>query len=236
MVDSGSFSYPGRCHRFLTELNEDVVLERDCGAHRVAVLCDGAGGCPQGKAAARLTARAAADFLSLRFRLCLSERPESLRLALSHRVTEVLARAAEASNLPPSQFGCTLLAAAMDGGGRWCLFHLGDGAAIGRLNGSGWRIFSYPQRGLLPGSTSLTMNGSMVKNLRFCRQDTPASRSLVLMSDGALALCPTISAFPPAPERFYGDVLEPPEDDCSAVWLTARSGAPGGPPQVPPLP
>ena len=134
MVESESFSFAGRRHGLLPERNEDVVLERDCGTHQVAVLCDGAGGCANGKAAARLTAEALAEFLSLHFEGCLLEKPEVLRPEVANRITGVLTGAAQAAGADPGSFGCTVMAAAMDREGRWCLFHLGDGTAVGKLS------------------------------------------------------------------------------------------------------
>ena len=213
MIKSGSFSFAGKCHGLIQERNEDVVLERDCGTHKAAVLCDGAGGCPYGRTAAELTAGAVAEFLSLHFRRCLLEQPELLRRELVQLVTRTLTQAAKQAGADPGQFGCTILAAAMDGQGRWCLFHLGDGIAVGKLGtGSDWMVLSYPQRGLVPGGTSLTMNGPMFQNLRFYRQTSPDSRSLLLMSDGALELFSAAQRLLKKPEA--------PEDDCSAAWLT----------------
>lgn len=225
MVESGSFSYAGRCHGLSPERNEDVVLERDCGTHKVVVLCDGAGGCANGKAAAQLTAEALAGFLSSRFERCLLEAQEVLRLEAANLITEVLTDAAKKAGTDPGSFGCTVMAAAMDRRGRWCLFHLGDGTAVGKLYpGSDWLIFSYPQRGLLPGGTSLTMNGAMFENLRFYRHDYSSDRALFLMSDGALELLGTVPQLLEKPELGRGlpEIEDLPEDDCSMAWLIAQ--------------
>ena len=225
MIKSGSFSCAGKQHGLLPERNEDVVLERDCGTHKVIVLCDGAGSCANGKAAARLTADTLAEFLSVRFVRFLLENAEVLRLEVVNLITEVLTDAAQKAGADPGSFGCTVKAAAMDQQGRWCLFHLGDGTAVGKLYpGSDWLAFSYPQRGLLPGTTTLTMNGSMFDNLRFYRHDYPSDRSLFLMSDGAMELLRTV---PRLLEKMELGLELPekenmPEDDCSAAWLIAR--------------
>lgn len=224
MVKSGSFSYAGRCHALSPERNEDVVLERDCGTHNVVVLCDGAGGCANGKAAARLTAEAAAGFLSFRFERCLLEAPEVLRCEMASLITEALTDAAQKAGADPRSFGCTVMAAAMDRQGRWCLFHLGDGTVLGKPgSSSGWVIFSYPQSSLLPGGTSLTMNGPMFENLRFYRQDFPAGSALMLMTDGALDLFSTAPQLLETPELTGATDLEAVlEDDYSAAWLAVQ--------------
>lgn len=225
MLESGSFSFAGRGHGRSPERNEDVVLERDCGTHKVIVLCDGAGGCAHGKEAARLTAEALAGFLSTDFERCLLETQEVLRLEMVNLITQVLTDAAKQAGADPSGFGCTVMAAAMDRQGRWCLFHLGDGTAVGKLYpGSDWLIFSYPQRGLLAGGTSLTMNSAMFENLRFYRHDYPSDRSLLLMSDGALSLLRTVPGLLAQPElgRGLAEMENIPEDDCSMAWLIIR--------------
>ena len=227
MMKSGSFSYAGSRHGLLPERNEDAVAERDCGTHKVVVLCDGASCCANGKAAARLTADALAGFLAFRFGRCLLEAQDVLRREVVKLITEVLTEAARAAGADPASFGCTVMAAAMDRQGRWCLFHLGDGTALGRMEpDSGWAVFSHPQSGLVPGGTSLTMNGAMFDNLRFYRQAFPAGRALVLATDGALELLVPrlLSGKTPEPPDL-SELPEAPEDDCSAAWLIAVPGA-----------
>lgn len=222
MVESESFSFAGRRHGLLPERNEDVVLERNCGTHQAAVLCDGAGGCANGKEAARLAAEAAAGFLAFRFDRCLLDDQTVLRREMVHLITEVLTEAAQKAGADPASFGCTMMAAAMDRQGRWCLFHLGDGAVLGKpYSGSDWMIVSYPQRGLVPGSTTLTMNGAMFENLRFCRSDHPSFGTLFLASDGMLELLRSVPRLLERPELGYAllDMENVLEDDCSAAWL-----------------
>ena len=224
MVKCGSFSYAGTCHGQLPECNEDVVPERACGTHKVVILCDGAGSCANGKEAARLTAEALEGFLSFRLGHCLLENPEVLRLEAANLITEVLTDAAEKAGADPSSFGCTLMAAAMDLHGRWCLFHLGDGTAVGKLSSDAdWMIVSHPQRGLQAGATSLTMNGAMFRNLRFYRQVYPSDRAIFLMTDGVLEAFPILPEPEENPELLGSpERLGTPEDDCSAAWLIAR--------------
>ena len=64
MMKSGSLSFD----------SGDVVLERDCGTHKAAVLCGGA--C--GEKAARLTAEALAGLLSFGFERCMTDQPAEL--------------------------------------------------------------------------------------------------------------------------------------------------------------
>ena len=225
MLKSGSLSRTGKCHECLPEHSWDAVMERDCGTWKAAVLCSGDGGCANGKAAAQLTAEVLAGFLAFRFERCLLEAQDALRREVVNLVTKVLTDAAQKAGADPGSFGCTVMAAAMDQQGRWCLFHLGDGTAVGKLYpGSDWLVFSYPQRGLLPGATTLTMNGSMFDNLRFYRHDYPSDRSLFLMSDGAMELLRRVSRLLEKME--LGLALPEPEnmseDDCSAAWLIAR--------------
>ena len=226
MIKSGSFSYAGKQHGLLPERNEDVVLERDCGTHKVIVLCDGAGSCANGKAAARLTADTLAGFLAFRFERCLLEAQDALRREAVNLITEVLTDAAQKAGADPGSFGCTMMAAAMDQQGRWCLFHLGDGAVLGKpYSSSDWMIVSYPQRGLVPGSTTLTMNGAMFENLRFYRSDHPSLGTLFLASDGMLELLRAVPRLLERPELGCAllDMENTLEDDCSAAWLRHAS-------------
>ena len=220
MIISGSFSYAGMRHDLMPDRREDVALDRDCGTHRVAVLCDGASCCSHGKQAAERAAEAAAGFLAFRFQRCLFEHPETLRLELAQTVSAVLADTAEEARVEPKEFGCTILAAAMDGQGRWCAFHLGDGSLLGKMDpSSDWMIFSYPQSSLA-GGTVLTMNGPLFENLRFYRQNFPANRSLMLASDGAVSLFSAMPELLRHPERKAApEIMERMEDDCSAAWL-----------------
>ena len=135
------------------------------------------------------------------------------------RIAEALAGAGEAGT---GLSAWTMLAAAMDQQGRWCLFHLGDGAVLGKpYSSSDWMIVSYPQRGLVPGSTTLTMNGAMFENLRFYRSDHPSFGTLFLASDGMLELLRTVPRLLERPEqdRTLLDMENVLEDDCSAAWL-----------------
>ena len=236
MIRSGAFSYAGRRHGFVPENRTDAVLERDCGGHRAVVLCSGGDSCPCGKAAAELTAQAAASFLAFRFARCLLEEPEVLRRELVQVVTRVLGDAARRAGRVPSQFGCTLLAAAMDQRGRFCAFHLGDGTLLGKLEMENqWTVFSQPHSGLTPGSTALTMNGSMFPNLRFYRTTQPGGHRLFLTGDGIAGLVPRLPQLLDHPDRLEGlirrgeqgqlqdlpELSSVLEDDCSAAWLSA---------------
>lgn len=204
MLNSGIYSAPGLRHRNAGQPNEDAAEERICGRHRVVVLCDGASHCTHGRTAAQLTASAVAEYLACRFEHCLLEKEDVLRRELVHVISTVLTDAAHQSGADPSQFGCTLIGAAMDDQGRWCLLHLGDGSCIGQLDPSGaWEPISLPQLFLLPGSTSLTMNAPMFHALRFYRHTEPTPQSLVLMTDGAM-------------EHFASCISG---DDCSVAWL-----------------
>lgn len=222
MVYSGTFSTTGRSNRILGRPNEDAVAEYDCGTYRVVVLCDGASQCSHGQAAARLTADAVAGYLAFRFERCLLEPEDVLRRELVQTITKVLTSAAQQTGVEPSQFGCTLLAAAMDGLGRWCMFHLGDGVCFGCLTPDGeWEIASLPQYCLKEGGTSLTMNGPMFQNLRFYRQTDSMARILLLMTDGGIDLfssAPTLSDLP----KLLHTSDFPPADDCSVAWLEAK--------------
>lgn len=194
-------------------------MEQICGTHRVVVLCDGASQCAYGGAAAALTAKAAAGYMAFRFERCLLEPEDVLRRELVQVIQTVLGAAAKQAGVSPSQFGCTVLAAAMDSLGRWCMFHLGDGACVGQLGcDAGWEVVSLPQCCLKAGGTSLTMNGRMFQNLRFYRQTDPAPRMLLLMTDGGLDLfasTPKLSEL----SKLLHAVLSTLEDDCSVAWL-----------------
>lgn len=220
-MKSGIFSFPGRIHRELGKPNEDAAVHLICGDHRVVVLCDGASLCSNGQAAASLTANAVAGYLAFRFEQCLMEPEDVLRRELTQVITKVLTNAAEQGEADPGQFACTVLAAAMDRQGRWCMFHLGDGTAIGKLDvSSEWMSMSYPQTCLQSGGTSLTMNGSMFEMLRFYRQIYPASRSLMLTTDGGMDLFASAPSLLNRPERLSAAEFKP-EDDCSVAWLMA---------------
>lgn len=146
MLKSGSLSRTGKCHECLPEHSWDAVMERDCGTWKAAVLCSGDGGCANGQAAARLTADALTEYLSVYFERCLLEAPEVLRMEADGLITEVLTYAAKKAGADPASFGCKVMAAAMDRQGRCCLFHLGDGTAVGKLYpGSDW-LFLSPAR------------------------------------------------------------------------------------------
>ena len=133
MMKSGSLSFD----------SGDVVLERDCGTHKAAVLCGGA--C--GEKAARLTAEALAGLLSFGFERCMTDQPAELWREAADLIAEALAGAGEAG---AGLSAWTMMAAAMDQQGRWCLFHLGEGLAMGKTApGRDWAVLSRPQRDLL---------------------------------------------------------------------------------------
>ena len=234
MLKSGSLSRTGKCHECLPEYSWDAVMERDCGTWKAAVLCSGDGGCANGQAAARLTADALTEYLSVYFERCLLEAPEVLRMEADGLITEVLTYAAKKAGADPASFGCKVMAAAMDQQGRWCLFHLGDGTAVGKPDADGdWFTFSYAQRGLPPSATSLTMGDTMFRDLRFYRQVQPADRALFLLTGDM----PEAFAILPEPEEHpellgSPELLGEPENDCSAAWLIARQEPdPPEPPQ-----
>ena len=222
MVTSGFFSFAGRDPERLPEHSADVALERDCGTHKVVVLCAGDDNCAYGKAAAQLTAEALAGFLSFRFQRCMAEKQSVLRREMGNLITEVLTSAAEKEGADPSGFGCALMAAAMDHQGRWCLFHLGEGVSMGRVGPrQDWTVISYPQSIVKPGSTSLTMNCPMSKNLRFYRRNSQAGRGLLLLNSGALELFSTAPYLLEKPDPGHGlsdmEAAELPESGCSAA-------------------
>lgn len=222
MLHSGTFSLTGCQHQLAGHPNEDAATECACGTHRAVVLCDGAGQCSHGRAAARLIADAAAGYLAFRFERCLLEPEDVLRRELVQIITTVLTGAARQAGASPGQFGCTILAAAMDELGRWCMFHLGDGACFGQLAPDAeWAAVSLPQRCLKEGGTCLTMNGPMFENLRFYRQTDSMPRVLLMMTDGGMELFPSIPKLPELSKLLHTAALKP-ADDCSVAWLEAR--------------
>lgn len=221
MILSGTFSYPGRYQGLLTEHRTDAVLERSCGEHKVVVLCSGSG--PRGKAAAELTAQAAAGFLTFRFTRCLLEEPEALEGEMTQIVSQV-----------PVQSVCTLLAAGMDQRGHFCAFHLGEGTLMGKLETAQQRtVLSQPQPA--PGSAARTGSSSIFDSLRFYRVMEPGGHRLFLAGKGVAELMFHQPGLLNHPERLGELILcaeqgQPQalpelshilENDCSAAWLSA---------------
>lgn len=222
MILSGTFSYPGRYRSFLPEHRMDAVQECNCGEHRAVVLCSGSG--PRGKAAAELTAQAAAGFLTFRFSRCLLEEPEVLQQEMAQIMSQV-----------PVQSDCTLLAAAMDQRGHFCAFHLGDGTLLGKLETTPqWAVISPPQPCPAPGSAARTGNSSLFGGLRFYRVMEPGGHRLFLAGKGVAELIAHQPALLNHPERLGELILRAEqgqpqalpelshilEDDCSAAWLS----------------
>lgn len=213
------FTQQGRCSAAAGRKNGDTVRELDRGAYKIITMCDGAGQCSHGAEAAELVAVSVEIYLSDAFPRLLLEEELLVRREITLTVDQTIERAAGAYGIGRAEFGCTILAAAMDREGRFCFFHLGDGMIFGKLDEtSDWISFSYPQRGL-NGGTYLTGNDSIFDHIQFCRRADSGFSSICMFTDGFSELLNREPALLSHPER----LTDAPEtsDDCSAAWMSA---------------
>lgn len=183
---SNYFSCAGQRHIHARRPNEDRGAIINENGLCVAVICDGAGSSSAGSDAAELVSRFLAAALSRRFDELYFCDGITARMTVSRLVTQCLKDHSLATGTPEQALACTILAAAMDAEGRCICFHLGDGIILQQdVDDPSLTVVSPPMNGLVPGSTYLTMNCDMVQFLRYYRWQSPRSRQLLLLSDGA---------------------------------------------------
>lgn len=209
----------GEAHARRGERGQDAWRALPVGDALVAAAADGAGSAPRGGAGAALAVRAATDAA----RAALSGAVADLSDADAEAwVDAARARLTAAAAAPLRDLAATLIAAAADASGA-VVAHVGDGAAVARVDGA-WRALSWPEGGDHAGET------------RFLTDDAPAVRvsrvagpvtALALLTDGIERLVLDFAAQEPhAPffERMIAPVAALPQPGRDAA-LSAKLAA-----------
>lgn len=189
ILTSFVFSSAGKYHQDNNRPNEDCIVMKKSGNVSVIVACDGAGSMNGGKEAAMLISDLLTNELASNFKSLYFSEPEVAKRHTIQAVEMCLITFAHDNKMDASELACTIVAAAMDDAGRCICFHLGDGMILRRRVGNNnWDIVSSPRNGIIPNSTYLTMNCSLLTNLQFYRWKDPAMEQLLLLTDGAADL------------------------------------------------
>jgi hypothetical protein len=158
----------------------------------VAVVCDGAGSVPEGRAGASFIARSLAERLSstlnddrdlLELQASGSVRLEAALRDAVETVRSRLADLAASSEIALDDYACTLVGCVASRGGG-CLFHIGDGFAI--VQGAiGESVLSRPENGEYADETYFVTDENWRDHLRLTPLGAPGRGCVIgLMSDG----------------------------------------------------
>lgn len=180
-------SHAGSYHRKHGQENQDHGIVVHKGTVVAAAVCDGAGSFRYGAEAAKIAAKAAAEFLTEDFPALFAMDGTVARRLLTRKLWLALETYARENAIEARELATTLVAAAMDDAGRCLCFHLGDGMILMRSrNGEIPQMICAPENGLSgEGSTYLTMNCDLFSHLRLTRWKDGALEDLCLMTDGA---------------------------------------------------
>lgn len=200
-----------------------------CGADGVCLcLCDGAGSASHAEVGARVVAAAVVAALA---GASVASSGEALRGACAAGRAALL-RAAEELALAPAALACTLIAVVCVDG-RVAVAHLGDGAVVGRREGSDELVvLSAPSRGEYVNETWFVTSAAWAKHLRIAVHADVAAVCAVTDGCEAAALvrgeCP--SAFTPffAPLfAFTDEVTDTEAADAEVLQLLAGAALRG---------
>lgn len=224
MISIRSFCYAGNCHDNRMEFCQDQTAVVKGKERCTIVLCDGAGGSRNGKAAARLVADAIGSFMQDNFNNSLSGYvPDILRKTVQV-INHTLLSYAEQHSIVPGELATTVMAVTMDNQGRFSGIHLGDGNILWQVKGEeGIQEISRPQNGLRPDTTFLTMNCPMFQYLRFFRWKKPEAKRIMLLTDGMDILKNQLTEdlFDAGNQEKLENIVKrkDPFDDCSYILM-----------------
>jgi hypothetical protein len=149
----------------------------------VAIVCDGAGSVPEGRAGSQFIAYTLAEQLSATLQAEGSAQLEATVQSAIESVRTRLADLAASRQLALHDFSCTLLGcvATRRGG---CFFHVGDGFAI-QQDAAGGSVLSRPENGEYADETYFVTDENWRDHLRLTPLPAPEPGCVIgLMSDG----------------------------------------------------
>jgi hypothetical protein len=149
----------------------------------VAIVCDGAGSVPEGRAGSQFIAHTLAEQLSATLQAEGSAQLEATVQSAIESVRTRLADLAASRQLALHDFSCTLLGcvATRRGG---CFFHIGDGFAI-QQDAAGGSVLSRPENGEYADETYFVTDENWRDHLRLTPLPAPEPGCVIgLMSDG----------------------------------------------------
>lgn len=186
MFKSKVISCPGTYHIRNGMPTEDHYSLRQSDDISVAVLCDGAGSAQHGSAAAQIISGLLSRYIYENFDMIFGELPDVVLRKAAQMIDGSLTAHSQRKAIDAREMASTVMAVAMDTGGRCICFHLGDGIIL-RKTGENpeLEIVSSPQNGILENTTYLTMNCSTAERMKFYRWCDEEVSELVLMTDGA---------------------------------------------------
>lgn len=224
-----TFSKTGQRHLTLGQPGQDQLFGILGSRHSAVCLSDGgsftAYGCEAAQQTAAITARLFYDHF---WELLLAD-SATVRRTVCATLLPALQEYATQKNIPPESLAATMLVLAADDQGRFISAHLGDGRILMQepdLAPKQFSVISSPSCGVVPHSTYLTMNASLMRHLKVARVLRPAPRKFLLLTDGADEFLRSTQEPKTLPCRFSGQEIEHcldalrPEDDYSAVELS----------------
>jgi Protein phosphatase 2C len=183
----------------------------------IAVVCDGAGSSSHGGEGASLTARTvvrrAADHLRATGELPINE----IIWSWIDDIRDQLARASIARNIERRSFAATLVGV-ITRGSETVVFHIGDGAAVGRNADSGtWDALSWPEHGEYASTTFFVTDDPSVR-LRIARPSAVLD-AVAVFSDGIERLSLSFAETRPHAPFFNGIIKPVQESEVSGCNL-----------------
>ncbi|EIY5080744.1 protein phosphatase 2C domain-containing protein [Klebsiella quasipneumoniae] len=169
-------SVMGSSHRHNQLPCQDAFCYRNLGNRLVAVVCDGAGSAAYSEQGAAMVAHE----LASRLATFITAPDEKQLVALVGSVRETVLLQAQAQDISPGDFACTVLAAWL-GETASVIVHIGDGAAALSLDAE--QHFSLPENGEYANQTWFLTSDDWREHLHispFCGRAT----RLVMMTDG----------------------------------------------------
>ena len=211
-MNSGTYVFPSNIEHQDYAPYDSELVSKTC---RIVVLLQSDRQSKQMQMRSRTIADALVGYMAFRFEQCMSETEQNVIRDVSQ-----LIECFQENSMPSEKFSGTLIASAMDNQGRSCLFHLGEGFIMGKLDPSSeWMVLSYPETALDTG-TALVPHDRIFDRLRFYRLPTPGDHRFMLFTGEVFDLFSSEPSLLDHPDLLSNTAFVP-KEDCSVAWLMA---------------
>jgi len=134
---------------------------------RAVCVSDGAGSASKAAAGAKLVSWAVTTWLGRQLNCVTSITRKQMAESLVAFARRWLRRAARKHDQELKSYACTVAAVGVRDDGEWLMVHIGDGAVVGRFDGS-VRSLSLPMKGEFANETFFVTDSDAPGNLRIC--------------------------------------------------------------------